>query len=138
MKSGHCSSTCDFQMQSKVSLVTRSTPSVPCCTLNDPICLLMALHRLLEPILAEGFDVPPCRPAPTAPVGCPALPQPRAKEIRTGKGEAQDLRLLFVGLSSPDLIVNIIITFKREHKECICLELLITWKSGLARRYEQL
>lgn len=137
-KSGHSSLTCDFQMESKVSQVTKSTLSVPCCASTTSTCLLVALHRSLESRLAEGLDVHPCRPGPTAPVGCPGSPQPRVMGIRSGKGEAQDLRPLCVGLSSPDLIVNIIIAFKREHKECICLELLITWKSGLTRRYEQL
>lgn len=64
---------------------------------------------------------------------------PLQRKLRTGKGQVQDLRPLRIGLSSPDLIVNIIIRFKREHKEYICLELLITSKSRLTRRrYEQL
>jgi len=61
------------------------------------------------------------------------------RKLGTRKGEVQDVRPLLLGLSSPDLIVNTIARFKREHKERICLKLLITSKSRLTRRrYEQL
>lgn len=65
--------------------------------------------------------------------------RPVQRRLGTRKREAQDLRPLLIGLSTPDLIVNITARFKRDHKECICLELLITLMPRLTRRrYEQL
>lgn len=124
--------------EAKVSLDTTLTLLVSCCALSKSACLLVALlqvpdFKTQKELMSTHVDMP----LKHLWVALGHL-SPVQRKPGNGKREAQDLKLLHSSLSSPDLIVNIIVRFKREHKECICLELLITSKLRLTRRYEQL